>query len=81
MKYSVTPLTCGRCVRSITDSLLTIDPAAKVLVDLSAGTVEADGNFDGATVVATLSAIGYQASPADVKTLATGGRCCGTCSS
>ena len=76
MKYSVSPLTCGRCVRSITEALQAVDSSARVHVDLEAGTVEADGAFDAATVVATLAAIGYQATPGPA---AAAGSCCGTC--
>ena len=79
MKYSVSPLTCGRCVRSITEALQAVDSGARVQVDLAAGTVEADGAFDATTVVATLAAIGYQAIPATATAGTGGGNCCGTC--
>lgn len=77
MKYSVSPLTCGRCVRRITEALQSVDSGARVQVDLASGTVEADGAFDATTVVATLAAIGYQAIPATAGT--GGGSCCGSC--
>ena len=84
MKYNVSPLTCGRCVRRITEALQAIDSGARVDVDLAAGTVEAEGILDVATVVTTLAAIGYEASPAtpveaaDIARPANAG-CCGTC--
>ena len=78
MIYNVSPLTCGRCVRTITDALKAIDPAAEVHVDLANGTVEADGDFDADTVSTTLAAHGYVASPA-AKASAPG-NCCGSCS-
>lgn len=77
MKFNVSPLTCGRCVRSITDALHGVDPAARVHVDLAAGTVEAEGAFDAATVVSTLAGIGYEAAPASGAK--GGGGCCGSC--
>lgn len=83
LKYNVSPLTCGRCVRRITEALQAIDSAARVEVDLAAGTVEAEGFFDVATVVATLAANGYEASPASSAGAAdiepAGAGCCGTC--
>lgn len=84
LKYNVSPLTCGRCVRRITEALQAIDSAARVEVDLAAGTVEAEGVFDVATVVATLAANGYEASPAVSSEPAytdtpAGAGCCGTC--
>lgn len=78
MIYNVSPLTCGRCVRTITDALQAVDPAAKVHVDLAAGTVEVDGVLDSDTVIATLSLHGYDARTAgDIAPAAAG--CCGTC--
>lgn len=79
MKYSVSPLTCGRCVRSITEALQAVDSGARVQVDLAAGTVDADGAFDTATVVSALAAIGYEAVPASSASVTGGGSCCGTC--
>lgn len=79
MKYSVSPLTCGRCVRRITEALQSVDSGARVQVDLAAGTVEADGAFDATTVVATLAAVGYQAIPAAATADSGAGSCCGTC--
>jgi copper chaperone len=78
MKYHVTPLTCGRCVRSITAALQAIDSGARVEVDLAAGTVDAEGLFDEATVVSALAAIGYEASPSKPVDTA-GASCCGSC--
>lgn len=79
MKFDVTPLTCGRCVRSITEALQAIDPSAQVHVDLAAGTVEASGRFDATAVVSTLAGLGYAAAPASAAAPGAGGSCCGTC--
>lgn len=79
MKFQVNPLTCGRCVRSITEALQAVDAGARVNVDLEAGTVDAEGAFDATTVVATLAAIGYHAMPATAGVAVSGGSCCGTC--
>ena len=53
MKYSVSPLTCGRCVITITQALLAVEPDARVTVNLAAGTVDFDGALDAAAVAAT----------------------------
>lgn len=83
MKYTVSPLTCGACVRSITQALLAVDPSATVQVDLDAGTLEAEGRFDPDTVISTLAAIGYEAIPAEAgagSEIADGAvSCCGSC--
>ncbi|GGA74808.1 hypothetical protein GCM10011521_11260 [Arenimonas soli] len=82
MKFNVSPLTCGRCVITITQALLAVDPDARVTVNLAAGTVDFDGGLDAAAVAATLAPHGYSAVPADG--LADPGQaivdhCCGTC--
>lgn len=80
MKYKVSPLTCGQCVRTITNALKRIDSGAKVQVDLVAGTVDAEGTFDSATVVTALAQHGYDAVLADGTMAGTvAGSCCGTC--
>ena len=79
MKFHVNPLTCGRCVRSITEALQGVDSGARVDVDLEAGTVDVDSALDATAIVATLAAIGYQALPATAGAPAGGGSCCGTC--
>lgn len=85
MKYTVSPLTCGACVRSITQALLAVDPSATVQVDLDAGTLEAEGRFDPDTVISALAAIGYEARPAsapagiDAAAGTNAGGCCGSC--
>lgn len=85
MKYTVSPLTCGACVRSITQALLAVDPSAKVHVHLDTGTLEAEGRFDADMVISTLALIGYEARPApapagiDVAASANAGGCCGSC--
>lgn len=79
MKYTVTPLTCGRCVRRITDALLALDPAATIRADLATGTLDADGAFDATSVVSTLAAIGYEARPTGTpEAAANPGGCCGS---
>lgn len=80
MKYSVSPLTCGACVRTITNALQSVDPSATVSVDLEAGTVDADGVFDADAVIAALATQGYRAAPfPGVPGAPAPASCCGTC--
>lgn len=74
MIYNVSPLTCGSCVRTITNALHAIDPAARVHVDLAAGTVGVEGVLDTDTVIAALAVHGY-----DAKSAGAVASCCGTC--
>ena len=79
MIYNVSPITCGQCVRTITQALQAIDPGARVHVDIAEGTVDVDGALDSDTVIATLALHGYDASSGG--NLAPAASCCGTCQS
>ncbi|MFH1600279.1 MAG: heavy-metal-associated domain-containing protein [Pseudomonadota bacterium] len=82
MKFNVSPLTCGRCVITITQALLAVEPDARVTVNLAAGTVDFDGALDAAAVAATLAPHGYSAVPADGPATpepASADHCCGSC--
>lgn len=62
-KYQVDGMSCGHCVQAVTKAIVSRDPAAKVEVDLSAGTVTVDARLDDATVIAALDDAGYDAEP------------------
>ncbi|KFL37859.1 heavy-metal-associated domain-containing protein [Arenimonas donghaensis] len=82
MKFNVSPLTCGRCVTTITQALQAVDPDARVTVDLAAGTLDFDGGLDATALAATLAPHGYSAVPADAPAdpgPAGAASCCGTC--
>lgn len=43
MKFDVEGMTCGHCVRAITRAIHTLDPDARVDVDLTHGVVTVEG--------------------------------------
>ena len=43
MLLNVQKMTCNHCIRSVTAAVHTIDPHAKVAVDLTSGTVQRQG--------------------------------------
>lgn len=53
-------MTCGHCVRAITQAVTAADPAAKVQADLATHRVEVDTTASRDTVVACLTEVGYQ---------------------
>ncbi len=63
--YTVTGMTCGHCVRSVTEEVSKIDGVTNVDVDLASGrvTVESDGPVDDAAFAAAVDEAGYSVSP------------------
>jgi copper chaperone len=59
LTLSIPAISCGHCARAITDTILALDPAAKVQVDIAARTAVIDTSADGALVRERLAAEGY----------------------
>ena len=60
--YTVTGMTCGHCVASVTEEISEIDGVRDVAVDLASGavTVTSDGPVDPADVRAAVEEAGYR---------------------
>ncbi|WP_368736098.1 heavy-metal-associated domain-containing protein, partial [Salmonella enterica] len=54
MKLIVEGMTCGHCVRAITQAIGRIAPAAKVAVDLDARSVTIEGAVDAGAASAAI---------------------------
>lgn len=62
--FEVQGISCGHCVRSITQAVQALDPAAQVRVDIPSGRVEVDSErLDDRQVVDAMAAEGYPALP------------------
>lgn len=61
-KYTVTGMTCGHCVSSVTEEIQQIDGVRDVAVDLTTGsvTVTADQPVTAEAVTAAVREAGYQ---------------------
>lgn len=59
--FNIPNLSCGHCVRAVTEAIQEIDPAAVVTVDIAAKTASVDSSADPATLRAKLDAEGYPA--------------------
>lgn len=59
--YTVTGMTCGHCVASVTEEVGGVDGVAEVQVDLATGlmTVTTEGPADEAAVRAAVAEAGY----------------------
>ena len=53
-------MSCGHCAASVTKAITSIDPAAKVHVDLAAGEVRVDTAADELQVREAIRRAGYQ---------------------
>ena len=63
--FKVTGMTCGHCVRAVTDAVHSVDPGAAVEVDLGAGRVTVrDGTAPASQIAAAIAAEGYAAEQA-----------------
>ena len=61
MQFEVEHMSCGHCVRTITNDLQRLDPAAKVEVDLAAKRVVVEGDMSADAAIAAMAAEDYPA--------------------
>jgi len=59
--FSVEGMTCGHCVRAVTQAVQSQDPAASVNVDLAAKEVGVDSRLSAEQVIAAITEEGYSA--------------------
>ncbi|WP_419900819.1 heavy-metal-associated domain-containing protein [Roseomonas sp. USHLN139] len=59
--FAVTGMSCGHCVRAVTEAIRAEDPAAAVQVDLAAGRVVVESRLPRARLAALIEAEGYAA--------------------
>ena len=60
--YTVTGMTCGHCVKSVTEEVSKIEGVTRVDVDLASGkvTVESDAPVDAGAFAAAVDEAGYE---------------------
>lgn len=79
--FRVSGMTCGNCVRHVTQALDALPGVEEVTVDLAGGSATVTGTVEPAAVVAALAQEGYPAEPAASQTAgaapARRGCCCG----
>ena len=60
--FKVDGMTCAHCERAVTSAVQRVDPAARVEVDLAAGTVRTSSEASAERLAAAIEAEGYGAS-------------------
>ena len=59
IEFQIPNMSCGHCVRAITEAVKSADPAAKVEIDLAARRVQVDTQLARDALVARLTEAGY----------------------
>jgi copper chaperone len=59
IEFEVQALSCGHCVRAVTEALQEVDPSAKVDVDLDRKKVSVQSDADRAALARALADAGY----------------------
>ena len=57
--YTVTGMTCGHCVSSVTEEVTEVPGVTAVTVDLESGLLTVEGDADDAAVRAAVEEAGY----------------------
>lgn len=58
--FHVSGMSCSHCTRAVTGAIQEIDPAAKVEVDLAAGTVQVDSERPRTDIAGAIREAGYE---------------------
>jgi copper chaperone len=64
MKFHIDNMACGGCAQSVTKAIQTVDPRAKVDIDLATKAVTVTSNATEPAITATLEKVGYPPRPA-----------------
>lgn len=58
--FQVQGMTCGHCVKAVTEAVKTLDPKAEVQVDLASGKVQVQSEQDRAALAGAIEEEGYK---------------------
>ena len=61
LTFKVTGMTCGHCVRAVSNALQAIDPNAQVQIELSIGEVRVQSDLPSEQLLAAIKEEGYEA--------------------
>ena len=57
--FNIPQMSCGHCVKAVTEAVQEVDPQAKVQVDLASKAVQVESQADRAKIIASLAEAGY----------------------
>jgi len=61
MKLQVPEMVCGGCVEIITQAVISVDPAAKVMADLETKTLDIETQASTIAIQEAIAQVGYKA--------------------
>lgn len=59
-QFKVSGMSCGHCVRAVTQAIQALEQTARVEVDLAAGMVRVDSDLDATQIQAAIREEGYE---------------------
>ena len=59
IEFQIPNMSCGHCVRAITEAVQAVDPAARVVADVPQHQVQVESTAPRAALVASLTEAGY----------------------
>jgi len=62
-RFDIPDMTCGHCVKKVTQAVQSIDPAAQVQADLATHAITVGSTADVASLSAAIAAAGYANTP------------------
>jgi copper chaperone len=63
LELTLPTMTCGHCVKTVTETVQRIDPAARLLIDLPTQRVSIESSASPDLIVSALSGEGYAPAP------------------
>ena len=63
LEFNIQLMSCGHCVKTITQAVRSIDPAAQVQADLATHVVRVTSTAAAARLSAAIAAVGYANTP------------------
>ena len=60
IQFNIPQMSCGHCVKAVTEAVHQVDPQAKVDVDLASKKVDVQTHADRQKIVAALAEAGYE---------------------
>jgi copper chaperone len=65
-QWKVSGMSCGHCVRAITQAIQALDPQAQIQVNLAQATVNIESSLTQAAIAAAIEEAGYAVQSAEV---------------
>ncbi|MBR0682901.1 heavy-metal-associated domain-containing protein [Roseomonas eburnea] len=62
-RFEIPDMTCGHCVKTVTEAVRSVDPVAQVQADLATHSIGVISNANAMSLSAAITAAGYRNTP------------------